>query len=129
MIDMISALIILFIIIAMIRSSIGRAFIKGFRNESNNNNTKWKSIDTAPKDGSWVLLRGGEAGFSDYNNEVKNGPGFPPAQIGFYNPPNEEWCEEESWNTTYWDGTWGTEYIDPTHWMPIPEYLEQENAN
>ena len=64
----------------------------------------WQKIDTAPKDGTWVLLAGG-----------KDGGWGPtgPCVVGF-------WYEGD-WCYCYWDDGWRSAYTDPTHWMPCPE--------
>jgi hypothetical protein len=79
----------------------------------------WQPIETAPKDGTWVLLRGGVVDdFDDY----AVGPVPEPAAIV------ARWIGEENasyecnvWGIALWDGDWRTQYSGPTHWMQIPE--------
>lgn len=66
--------------------------------------SEWQPISTAPKDGTWVLLRGG----TDYGGEQ-----IGPAVVAF-------WSGQE-WAYAYWDGEWRSCYDNPTEWMPIPK--------
>lgn len=73
---------------------------------------KWKSIEKAPRDGSFMLLSGGKVCESHYGSKDK-----PPMVIG-------RWIESkyrEGWFYANWDGDWRSEYKSPTHWMPLPE--------
>lgn len=68
--------------------------------------TEWQPIETAPKDGRWLLLRSG--------SEKPN--------IGAWREAipalNEQWPEYPAcWET---DGE-GFEMTGVTHWMPIPD--------
>lgn len=66
----------------------------------------WRPIETAPKDGTEIILFAIEEGFEDEG---------PSVWIG-------------SWSTTAWYGpAWTayehrseTEYLTPTHWLPLP---------
>jgi Protein of unknown function (DUF551) len=65
----------------------------------------WQPIETAPKDGSMVLL-------------CRN--------VGGTNPCNYrsvgEWCEDRYWTTDFADCIDGNiEDKPPTHWMPLPK--------
>ncbi len=62
----------------------------------------WQPIDTAPKDGTWVLLTGGHAA-------EPTGP----CVVGFW--------DRDDWAYAHWDGSWYSIYEAPTHWMPLPE--------
>lgn len=66
---------------------------------------EWKPIETAPKDGVWVLL-----GRSDWDKP----------HIGIWT----EYAPMEDWNMP--DPRWekdgeGLPLHGPTHWMPLPE--------
>lgn len=67
----------------------------------------WQPIETAPKDGSWVLLGGGQ---HDANTWYGPGPEAP-AVVG-------RW--DKGWFFANWDGDYRSEYLIPTHWMPLP---------
>jgi Protein of unknown function (DUF551) len=67
----------------------------------------WQPIETAPKDKSWVLLSGGQIGYGWYEQE------FPPAVVAQY--------AGKSWQFAWYDSGFYGEYLDPTHWMPLPE--------
>ena len=75
----------------------------------------WQPIETAPKDGTWVLLFGGKTSEDDY---MRTGVLIERPVTAFWN--NSE-CYDEYWAFAFWDGDWREEYSDPTHWMPLPE--------
>ena len=74
-------------------------------------NPYWQPVDTAPKDGTWVLLCGGS-----YCDECG---GKADVMIARWEPGNrlytEGWlvCAAEAGYSCFF-------YEDPTHWMPIP---------
>ena len=81
---------------------------------------KWQPIDSAPKDGTVVLLWGGRLDWykDDLNEDEKH----------LHNRPVTGWWgRQPDWSTenTIWrycsydSGIYG-EYENPTHWMPIP---------
>lgn len=73
----------------------------------------WQPIETAPKDGSWVLLSGGRQ--SDPTWYDQGDVTWPSAAVC-------RWCDEfESWKMgVVWDGDLRSNYDDPTHWIPLP---------
>jgi len=75
----------------------------------------WQPIETAPNDGSWILLCGGKT-TEDFYMEDKP----PPDQ---YRPVVAKW-DDAAWVICYWDGSWRDGYDNPTHWMPITEKPE-----
>jgi hypothetical protein len=63
---------------------------------------KWQRIETAPKDGTKVLL---------WDGMITTG----------------EWCENpHPWNDGKWWIEGGQITGNPTHWMPLPEKPENE---
>ena len=68
---------------------------------------EWQPIDTAPLDGTAVLLAGG-----DCNSDDK-----------FYRAVAWKDASEPSiWLVSFYDDGWGLiEYHNPTHWMPLPD--------
>lgn len=74
---------------------------------------KWQPIETAPKDGTPVLLCGGLTSEDFY---CRDG--------------NERYQDRQvvamfidgQWAICYWDGNWRDGYDNPTHWMPLPEH-------
>lgn len=76
---------------------------------------KWQPIETAPKDGSFVLLKGGTTTEHDYNKEgVETSR---PVVAKWENYENA--LLESSWVFCYWDGAWRTSYENPTHWAKL----------
>lgn len=72
----------------------------------------WQSIETAPKDGSWVMLSGGRI---DYGWD---GESAPRVVVG-------QWANRaECWQFAWYDGGYYGEYENPTNWMPLPETPE-----
>ena len=66
--------------------------------------SKWKPINTAPKDGTSILIGSNELGVMVAH-----------------------------WNGYYWDdGDWNSEIDWPTHWMPrppLPPKVEKEDVD
>lgn len=60
--------------------------------------TEWQPIDTAPKDGEWLLVYGFWYPKGDYSGIT----------LGAYLPDEEMWTFE------------GDLMDRPTHWMPLP---------
>jgi len=74
----------------------------------------WQPIATAPRDGTWVLLAGGECDY-DEESDAKTRPVVGQwsnyrngSQIGWH------------WQFAWYDGGYYGEYENPTHWMPLP---------
>lgn len=66
-------------------------------------------IDTAPKDGTWVLLFGGRT--NEEEGEV--------AEADITRPVVGAW-NEDVWTFAHWDSGWGGSYYDdPTHWLSL----------
>ena len=78
--------------------------------------TDWQPIETAPKDGSKVLLVvRGRVHIGSYFNTVRIEHGV-------------EVSRHEGWN---WGDIWLSLYLDkpqPTHWMPLPPVPVPEPA-
>lgn len=68
---------------------------------------EWQPIETAPKDGTWVLLAGGSMRYG------WDGETFPPCVVGQHDGGN-------GWQFAWYDNGWLGEYEIPTRWMPLP---------
>lgn len=91
----------------------------------------WRPIAEAPKDGTFVLLSGGNTGESDYD---KLGAKTGRPVVGRYfidgnDPDSIEY--DEYWAFCLWDGKWRQRYTNPTHFkhitlpnQPDPDVLE-----
>lgn len=80
--------------------------------------TEWQPIETAPKDGTWILLTGGNIEEWDVDEEVTNNP--PIVTARFY---RIEWWGSDlfDWYIAPYDsGLLHISYENPTHWMPLP---------
>ena len=75
----------------------------------------WQPIETAPKDGTWVLLYGGkDVGW--YGDDT-----IQTIVTAFWRPSYYRRTDDQGqWMYTWWEGDWRSEMADPTHWMPLP---------
>lgn len=78
--------------------------------------TKWQPIETAPKDGTWVLLSGGSIRYG------WDGDDIPKCVCGQYTSYlNGSGYDGGWWQFAWYDGGYYGEYEGPTHWQPLPE--------
>ena len=81
---------------------------------------EWLPIESAPKDGTWVLLCGGKTteeldSFGDIYQEDIN------------RPVVAKWLAYESgWVICYWDIGWRDGYNNPSHWAILPRPPQEE---
>ena len=82
----------------------------------------WLPIETAPRDGTWMLLAGGQCDF-DEESDNKARP-----VVGQWS--NELNCDETDWHWQFawYDGGYYGVYEHPTHWMPLPTPPEAPNG-
>lgn len=76
----------------------------------------WRPIESAPKDGTWILVTGGLP-LKDWDREDFEPPCVCAQWTHHLNGsevPQGRW--QFAW---YWGGHFG-EYEEPTHWMPCP---------
>ena len=72
--------------------------------------SEWQPIETAPKDGTWVLL-------FDPEDEYAHVGAF----VEF--PATEDHPLVKHWGGIYISGKGFMSWMNPTHWMPLPEPL------
>lgn len=68
--------------------------------------SEWQPIETAPRDGTWLLLTGGDIQYG------WDGDTVPPCVCGH--------SSGREWQFAWYDGGAYGEYLRPTHWMPLP---------
>jgi hypothetical protein len=73
----------------------------------------WQPIETAPKDGTWVLLTGGVIDYGWEYGEEK-----PRCVVGQFKPGGDG--SNGPWQFAWYDGGYYGAYENPTHWMPLP---------
>ena len=74
----------------------------------------WMPIETAPRDGTWILLTGGEIDYGWFNEHYVEDNDQPDCVVGQFVPGGGVW--QFAW---YDSGYYG-EYETPTHYMPLP---------
>lgn len=67
----------------------------------------WRPIDTAPKDGTKILLGYFPKPTYDGSSVMKS------CEVAFWHSGHQKWCGRALLNA---EG-----YFSPTHWMPLPE--------
>ena len=77
--------------------------------------SKWLPIATAPRNGSWLLLAGGNCASDE---GIDNGRFVTAQWTNYLN--GETNIKLERWQFAWYDGGYYGEYINPTHWMPLP---------
>jgi hypothetical protein len=82
---------------------------------------EWKPIETAPKDGAWILLAGGSIRYE------WDGLDEPPAVAAQWTTLLNGSTVPGHWQFAWYDGGFYGEYEAPSLWMPIPP-LSVESA-
>lgn len=79
---------------------------------------EWRPIETAPRDGSVVLLCGGKT--SEWmigDDRIDQLLALRPV-TGFWRKDEDEF-NDNVWCVFYWDSGWRSTYDNPTHWSPL----------
>lgn len=81
---------------------------------------KWLPIEQAPKDGTWILARGGR---TNGDEEYELGPS------DNKRPVVCRWGQvawtDEGWAYAYWDGAWLSEYVEPKEFVYLSDLMEE----
>lgn len=72
----------------------------------------WQPIETAPKDGTWILVSGGRTDDEGDDRDV--------AVVQWTNYLNGE-TTEWHWQFAWYEGGYYGLYKNPTHWMQLPD--------
>lgn len=82
---------------------------------SNDGLGAWQPIETAPRDGTWVMLAGGAC------DEDEGGSDGRPVVAQWTNYLNGRTAPNYGrWQFAWYDGGYYGAYNEPTHWMPLP---------
>lgn len=84
--------------------------------------SNWHLIENAPKDGTWILLTGGECACEGNGRRTVVGQ-WTEYLNGRVSP------ESGRWQFAWYDGGYLGEYRNPTHWMPLPIYQPQQKQD
>jgi len=87
----------------------------------------WQTIDTAPKDGTPILIFDPTAGehFGPRMHHMPEGA-LKSGECSYaLTDPRLQWFDDRRWAIGYWSpsGRWGnrnSHYVNPTHWMHLP---------
>ena len=81
---------------------------------------EWQPIETAPRDGTFILLVGGSTDEDFYLLDTAPECCKRPV-VGMFKEQSFRDPEDgDYWAYDFWDGDWRSHYINPTHWMPLP---------
>lgn len=74
---------------------------------------EWQTMDTAPRDGTWVQLTGGKIDYG-WDDTPK-----PPIVVAQWVRVNA--TDETRWQFAWYDSGYYGEYENPTNWRPLPK--------
>lgn len=77
---------------------------------------EWRDMETAPKDGTWVQLKGGVIDYG-WDGETK-----PPIVSAQFVAGSSD--EDTRWRFANYDGGYYGVYENPTAWRPLPKGAE-----
>lgn len=77
--------------------------------------SEWRPIETAPKDGAWVLLCGGSIVYG------WDGRDKPPVVAGQWTNKLNGRETDGHWQFAWYDCGYYGKYESPTHWRPMLE--------
>jgi hypothetical protein len=78
---------------------------------------EWKPIETAPKDGTWILVYG-----EGTEDEGEKRSVAVAQYTNYLNCETTDW----HWQFAWYDGGYYGKFENPTHWMPLPEPPNKE---
>ena len=90
----------------------------GKKGEEMENESKWQPIETAPKDGTRILLYGSYQ-WEDYEDRKESG-----IIVGYFRLC--DWNDDDNGSWVAVNANPYTDYVQPTHWMPLPNHPKGE---
>jgi len=78
--------------------------------------SNWQPIDTAPKDGTWVILCGGTAD----DESAATAADLKRPVVAQWSTWRNGQTWQGRWQFCWFEGGYDGKYSDPTHWQPLP---------
>jgi hypothetical protein len=82
----------------------------------------WQPIETAPRDGTWILIAGGKPGYG-WSGDAETTPAMVSARY-----QSSAGLLGDYWQFAHYDSGYYGEWENPTHWMPLRQPPNNERT-